>query len=400
MLKEAYDLILKRCKGKIDILGVGATGSGRYLSGKFLEADAIRNEITCQLVGTKHYFPDVDTIFEIGGQDSKFIRVKNGRIHDFAMNKICAAGTGSFLEEQAAHLGIDIENEFSSLAACSQSPRDLGSQCTVFMDTELMNALSQGVSVPDISSGLAYSIAQNYLEKVVANRSIGKNIVFQGGVASNSSVVRAFSILLNRPVRVHPHNRISGAIGAALIAKGVVEKRERVISLTGWIEKRIRQSYSVKSFQCSQCANRCQVNRINLDGKNIYFGDTCERYSSQQELSSPREAADNSKVEDQPVPDLFKEREALLATYMKNPSSSILRIALPKTSFLYEYLPFWSTFFNLLGCEVCLSPNTNMEILEMGLKKLPAETCLPIKVAFGHVQWFEKKEVDAIFSLR
>ena len=397
VLREAYVLLLKKCKGKIDILGVGATGSGRYLAGKFLEADVIHNEITSQLVGTKHYFPDVDTIFEIEGQDSKYVRVKDGRILDFTMNKICAAGTGSFLEEQAAHLGINVENEFSSLAACSQNPCDLGSQCTVFMDTELVNALSQGVSVPDISSGLAYSIARNYLEKVVANRSIGKNVVFQGGVASNPSVVRAFSLLLQMPVRVHPHNRISGAIGAALIAKNVIEKGKRAVSQTNLIEKRISQPYSITSFQCNHCSNRCQVNRVNFDGKSIYFGDTCERYSSKQDVSRRRESPECSGVRNQCVSNPFEQREALLAEYIKNPSSPILRIGLPKTSFLYEYLPFWTTFFNHLGCEVCLSPNTNMEILEMGLKKLPAETCLPIKVAFGHVRWFEKEEVDYIF---
>jgi len=397
VLREAYILLLKKCKGKIDILGVGTTGSGRYLAGKFLEADVIHNEITSQLVGTRHYFPDVDTIFEVGGQDSKFIRVKDGRILDFAMNKICAVGTGSFLGEQAIHLGINVENEFSSLAASSQSPCDLGSQCTVFMDTELMNALNQGVSVPDICSGLAYSIARNYLEKVVANRSIGKNIVFQGGVASNSSVVRAFSLLLHMPVRIHPHNRISGAIGAALNAKKVIEKGEKSISKTNLIANRISQPYSITSFQCSHCSNRCQVNRVDIDGKNIYFGDTCERYSSQQDVLHPRRSAESSGVKNQHVSNLFKERADLLAEYIKNPSSPILRIALPKTSFLYEYMPFWTTFFNHLGCEVCLSPNTNMEILEMGLKKLPAETCLPIKVAFGHVQWFEKKDVDYIF---
>ena len=387
VVKEAYKQLVKTCYGRVSLLGVGTTGSGRYLAGRFLESDVIHNEITCQLIGTKHFFSDVDTIFEIGGQDSKYIRVKDGRIHDFTMNKICSAGTGSFLEEQAAHIGIAVEDEFSAQAALSDKPRDLGSQCTVFMDTELVNALSRGVTLPDITAGLAYSIARNYLEKVVSDRTIGKNIVFQGGVASNPAVVRAFSLLLKRPIQVHPYNRISGAIGAALIAKSTVERRSEVRSKTAQLEKRINQPYTISSFQCKSCSNRCHVNCIRFDGESIYFGDICEKYTSKQDYL--RKATR--------IPDLFEERETLLQSTICNPSRPTHRIALPKASFLQEYLPFWIAFFTHLGCEITFSPNTNMEILEMGLSKLPAETCLPIKIAFGHVQWLLQKEADFIF---
>jgi predicted CoA-substrate-specific enzyme activase len=386
-IKEAYRQLLAQCRGRLRILGVGTTGSGRYLAGKFLQSDVIHNEITCQLVGTKHFFRDVDTIFEIGGQDSKFIRVLDGRIHDFAMNKICSAGTGSFLEEQADHIDIDVEDEFSRQAGRSQKPCDLGSQCTVFMDTELVNALGRGVTVPDITAGLAYSIARNYLEKVVSERAIGENIVFQGGVASNPSVVRAFSLLLNKPIQVHPHNRISGAIGAALIAKNAGTNREVIESKSDSLEKRINQAYKITSFQCKQCTNRCHVNCIRFDGESIFFGDICERYTAKQK--SPAKISD--------VPDLFQERDDFLTDLIRNPDKPKCRIALPKASFLHEYLPFWISFFNYLGCEVSLSPNTDMEILEMGLRKLPTETCLPIKIAFGHVQWLMQKEVDFVF---
>ena len=386
-VKEAYGKLVETCHGRLVILGVGTTGSGRYLAGRFLESDVIHNEITCQLYGTKHFFSDVDTIFEIGGQDSKYIRVNNGRIHDFTMNKICSAGTGSFLEEQAALLGIAVEEEFSAQASRSEKPWDLGSQCTVFMDTELVNALSRGVTIPDITAGLAYSIARNYLEKVVSNRTIGKNIVFQGGVASNPAVVQAFALLLKRLIRVHPYNRISGAIGAALIAKNASKSRIAVQSKTAQLEKRINQLYTTSSFQCKSCSNRCHVNRIRFDGESIYFGDVCEKYTSQQEYV-PTKAR---------IPDLFEERENLVQSYLCNPMLPTHRIALPKASFLHEYLPFWISFFTHLGCEVTFSPNTNMEIMEMGLSKLPTETCLPIKIAFGHVQWLLQKEVDFIF---
>jgi predicted CoA-substrate-specific enzyme activase len=387
VLKEAYEQLSLKCPDRLHILGVGTTGSGRYLAGRFLQSDVIHNEITCQLMGTKHYFPDVDTIIEIGGQDSKYIHVKDGRIHDFTMNKICSAGTGSFLEEQASHLGIAVEEEFSVQASRSKEPCDLGSQCTVFMDTELVNALSQGVTLSDITAGLAYSIARNYLEKVVADRTIGKNIVFQGGVASNPAVVQAFSLLLNRSIQVHPFNRISGAIGAALIAKNAVESRICSQPKTTQLESRINQPYAITSFQCKGCTNQCHVNCIRFNGESIYFGDVCEKYTAKQEYAQEKTA----------VPNLFQERDVLLQNFIQNPSMPTHRIALPKASFLYEYLPFWISFFNHLGCEVSLSPNTNMEIMEMGLSKLPTETCLPIKIAFGHVQWLLQKEVDFVF---
>jgi len=137
-------------------------------------------------------FPEVDTIFEIGGQDSKFIQVENGRVVDFNLNKICAAGTGSFLEEQAAQVGLRVEKDFAILASASEHPSDLGSRCTVFMESELLNEEARGQPLSDLVAGLAYSIARNYLEKVVERRPIGQNIVFQGGVASNQAVVRAF----------------------------------------------------------------------------------------------------------------------------------------------------------------------------------------------------------------
>jgi predicted CoA-substrate-specific enzyme activase len=394
VLREGFECLLQKCHGRLKILGVGTTGSGRYLAGKILQADTIHNEITCQLISTSSHFPDVDTIFEIGGQDSKFISVKNGQIVDFTMNKICAAGTGSFLEEQAEQIGIDIEGEFSSLAAKSGSPHDLGSRCTVFMDTELVNALSRGTSIPDICAGLAYSIVRNYLEKVVADRPIGDHVVFQGGVASNPSVVQAFALWLGKSINVHPHNRISGAIGAALVAQKTVEAIEGHESLTERLVRRVRQAYSVDSFQCQQCANKCEVNCISISGDRIYFGDTCERYTSQQTRSEKTPFPSPHKIS--PIPDLFKEREGMLSSSVEKPSSSPLTIGLPRASYLFEYLPFWTAFFNHLGYDVQVSPPSNSEIFANGLRRLSAESCLPVKIAYGHIQWLLDKKVDKV----
>ena len=388
-IREGYGVLKSRCRGELEVSGIGTTGSGRYLAGKLLRADVIHNEITCQMESTVHYFPETDTIFEIGGQDSKYISVRDGKLRDFTMNKVCAAGTGSFLEEQAGPLGVQIEAEFSALAAESQTPYDLGSRCTVFMDTELTQAVGRGVSLPDLTAGLAYSIARNYLEKVVSGRPVGQKIVLQGGVASNASVVRAFSLLLGRTVQVHPFNRISGAIGAALMAKEKARKDARPSPSHQKLEERILQEYSVSSFECPQCSNRCQVNKIQLGSETLFFGDTCERYTSQQtHLPSRTKPL---------LPDLFKERDDLVKSLIHNPSSPALKIGLPRASFMFEYLPFWVTFFNRLGCAVTLSPDSSGDVLGKGLKELPAETCFPIKLAFGHVKSLLKTDVDWIF---
>ncbi|MGD9344439.1 MAG: acyl-CoA dehydratase activase [Candidatus Aminicenantes bacterium] len=396
VLKEGFEALLEKCNGHLSILGVGTTGSGRYLAGKILQADAIHNEITCQLITASRYFPEVDTIFEIGGQDSKFISVKDGQIVDFTMNKICAAGTGSFLEEQADQLGINIEQKFSSLAAQSSRPYDLGSRCTVFMDTELVNALSRGVSIPNICAGLAYSIVRNYLEKVVADRSIGDHVVFQGGVASNPAVVRAFSHWLGQKIDVHPHNRISGAIGAALIAQRAKDVRERTDSLTEGLKKRIKQPYTVRSFQCQQCSNRCEVNCISMADEKIYFGDTCERYTSQKSMDEPPTPVSSVQSGTSCPKDFFSEREHLLSCLVQDKIPSSLTIGLPRASYLIEYLPFWTTFFHHLGYSVEVSPPSNSEMFANGLQKLSAEACLPVKIAYGHAQWLLDRGVDKV----
>jgi predicted CoA-substrate-specific enzyme activase len=397
VLKEGYRELLRKCAGGFEVLGIGTTGSGRHLAGALLQADVVHNEITCQLRSAVHYFPEVDTVFEIGGQDSKFISAHGGRIRDFAMNKICAAGTGSFLEEQAEILGIRIEDEFSRLAASSDAPADLGSRCTVFMESELTDSMGRGVPAADISAGLAHSIARNYLEKVVAGRPVGEAIVFQGGVASNPSVVRALALETGREIRVHPHNRISGAIGAALMARERVRERGKTSPDTAAVGRRLGQDYAVTSFTCPVCSNRCQVNRIAFEDGAVFFGDTCERYTAGQGLEPAGAAAGRRPPGPETKPDLFQERAELMESYIRNPDRPSLRIGLPRASLFCEYLPFWAVFFNRLGAEVVVSPVSDPELLERGLRKLPVETCLPIKIAFGHIEWFKGKAVDRVF---
>jgi len=364
----------------LHVLGVAVTGSGRHLAGHLLGADLVKNEITCQLRGAVEIAPDVDTIFEIGGQDSKYIHVRDGRIEDFVMNKICAAGTGSFLEEQADHLGVAIVDEYSRLAVVSTAPPDLGCQCTVFMHSEVIAAQRRGTSTPDLCAGLAYSVAHNYLDRVVSKRPIGRSIMFQGGVAHNPSVVAAFQQILERPVRVHPYAKVSGAIGAALLV------REASPTTTYFRGLDACRDQEVKSFECEACANRCQVNRILIERHKVYFGDACERYSS--------------RVVGQPendVPDLVARWQEIERPCLAPPPEPRGRIGIPRASTLLDQLPFWTPFFARLGYEVVPSQPSSQTTLQAGLRRLPAETCLPIKLAFGHVQELVEAGVDRIF---
>jgi predicted CoA-substrate-specific enzyme activase len=177
---------------QVVVRGVGSTGSGRYLTGHFVGADTIKNEITAQATAAIFYHPEVDTVFEIGGQDSKFISIDRGVIVDFEMNKVCAAGTGSFLEEQAEKLGIDIVGQFGELALGSRQPAKLGERCTVFMESDLNSHQQKGAAKEDLVGGLAHSIVLNYLQKVVGAKRIGEQVLFQGGVTNNQAVVAAF----------------------------------------------------------------------------------------------------------------------------------------------------------------------------------------------------------------
>jgi len=204
------------------IHGVGVTGSGRELVGRYVGADVVKNEITAQARAAVVIDPNVDTILEIGGQDSKFVQLDSGVVVDFSLNKACAAGTGSFLEEQALRLGLSLEDMVTSALQAPQ-PVPLGERCTVFMESDLIHHQNRGMAKRDLSAGLAYSIALNYLNRVVGDRPIGERVFFQGGVAGNDAVVAAFTSLLGKPVQVPPHFEVTGALGVALIAKEVME---------------------------------------------------------------------------------------------------------------------------------------------------------------------------------
>ncbi|MBF0517897.1 MAG: CoA protein activase, partial [Nitrospirae bacterium] len=211
--------IEKEIAGHVEIAGIGTTGSGRYMIADFIGADIVKNEITAQATAAISIDGSVDTIFEIGGQDSKYISIEDGVITDFEMNKACAAGTGSFLEEQADKLSISIKEEFASESFSSTQPCNLGERCTVFMENSLMANIQRGSQKNDLLAGLSYSIVENYINRVVAGKRIGDKIFFQGGTAHNKAVVAAFEKFTGQTITVPPNHDVTGAIGMALIAK-------------------------------------------------------------------------------------------------------------------------------------------------------------------------------------
>ena len=382
VLREGMADLSARTQGRLNVLGVGTTGSGRHLAGSLLGADVVKNEITCQLIGARHVLPEVDTILEIGGQDSKYVSVLNGRIADFVMNKICAAGTGSFLEEQGDSLGVSIFEEFESLALAAAAPASLGSQCTVFMDSEVVAARQRGVALEDVLAGLALSVAKNYLERVVEGRRIGDHVVFQGGVASNRAVVAAFEQLLGCEVTVHPYNRVSGAIGAAVAARDEMGDGESAFRGLGAVE-----AASVETFECRACSNLCQVSRIRVEDRTSFFGDVCERFSARE---AQRSAAG--------LPDLVAEVEDRLKSYAGG-EAWLGTAGIPRASMMYDLFPFWSTFLRSLGFKVVLPGISDKTVLDEGVRRVTAETCLPIKLTYGHVAGLldGPEEIDFVF---
>jgi predicted CoA-substrate-specific enzyme activase len=369
-ITEGLRRVGRRLEGRVRIMGAATTGSGRYLTGDFIGADVVRNEITAQATAAAAIDPSVDTIFEIGGQDSKFISLEHGAIVDFMMNKVCAAGTGSYLEEQAEKLGISIREEFGRLALEAQAPVRMGERCTVFMESDIVHHQQRGAAKDDLVAGLSYSIVYNYLNKVVEDRRIGNNIFYQGATAANKGIVAAFEAVCGKPITVPPHHDVTGAIGAALLAM-----RERT-----WETSRFKGfhladcKYTINSFECQSCPNRCEIRQVQIEGERpLFYGSRCEKYE-----------VDTKQVKHD-LPDLVKEREDLL--YGEEPPRESARnaIGLPRTMYFQELMPFFRTFLSELGFTVVLSPKTNKAVIRQGVESLAAEPCYPVKVAHGHV---------------
>ncbi|MEO0095957.1 MAG: acyl-CoA dehydratase activase [candidate division WOR-3 bacterium] len=362
---------------KIEIIGVGTTGSGRYLIGELIGADVIKNEISAQARAAIEIVPDVDTIFEIGGQDSKYISIENKTIVDFEMNKVCAAGTGSFLEEQTQVLGVKLE-EFGDRALEAKSPINLGERCTVFIGSEVIHYQNNLAERENLLAGLGYSTVFNYLNRVVGSKKIGEHIAFQGGVAANKAVVSAFEEVLNKKIIVPPNHDVTGAIGIALIVRdsGIQKTKFKGFDLA-------KKSYKTDSFFCKHCSNECEINRIKIEGeKPLFYGGRCERYEERE------------KVEDKNLPDLFKVRNEI---FFKTEDVEGIEIGIPRALIFYELFPFFSRFLAELGFKPVLSKETNRSIVDAGTALTIADTCFPVKTCLGHIDSLVKKGIKKFF---
>lgn len=260
----------------IRIKAVGTTGSGRQLAGAIVGADIIKNEITAHAVAASDFCPDAQTVIEIGGQDSKIIIMRQGVVTDFAMNTVCAAGTGSFLDQQAARLGIPIA-DFGEIALRSQSTVRIAGRCTVFAESDMIHKQQVGHSMADILAGLCAAMVRNYMNNVGKGKEIRSPAIFQGGVAANLGMRKALEDELGCPVVVPPAFDVMGALGAALIAKDHVERTGQPTTFRGFGVS--DASYAVDSFECSECANQCEIINIAMDGDLVArWGSRCGRW--------------------------------------------------------------------------------------------------------------------------
>lgn len=253
-----------------EVVSVGTTGSARKLIGVITGAAVVKNEITAHAVGTLSLHPDVRTVFEIGGQDSKIILLDQGVVTDYAMNTLCAAGTGSFLSSQARRLGVEVE-DFGRIALTSQNPTPIAARCTVFAESDLVHKAQIGHSREDIIAGLCKAVVTNYLNNVAKGKAIRPPIVFQGGVSKNVGVVRAFEQAVGHPVIVDENGHLTGALGAAILAR-------RSGKETPFSFEIAEADFKTRGVNCGRCANQCEIICVYRDGKLLdAWGNRCEK---------------------------------------------------------------------------------------------------------------------------
>lgn len=276
---EAVQTGLRQIKERnpsITVQGVGTTGSGRHLAGIVVGADAVKNEITAHAIAAMHIEPKVQTIIEIGGQDSKMIIIRNGVVTDFAMNTVCAAGTGSFLDQQAARLNIPIE-EFGDRAVESKAPVRVAGRCAVFAESDMIHKQQTGHQISDILNGLCQALVRNYLSNVGKGKAIKSPIIFQGGVAANKGMKKAFEEALKCNVSIPEHYNVMGAIGAALLAKENLQVTDKT-AFRGF--DIVDYTYSPRSFECNGCPNLCEVIELKMNDKIVSrWGDRCGKWT-------------------------------------------------------------------------------------------------------------------------
>lgn len=367
------------------------TGSGRFLSQKILNAEYAVDEITCQAEGVKFLCEDNEntiSIIEIGGEDSKFLQLKDGLLFDYNMNPVCAAGTGTFLENLANLLGVKIEEEFSNKAFEADFAIDLGDTCTLLSQSALVSAASRGLPLSSQLASLAYSSARNYISKTVENRPLEGKIIFTGATAYNHALASAFAEELDNNIIIPPYPELSGAIGSAIIAKVFYESGKK----SKFSFKKIDNLYDFKvsKSECNAACDHehnCTLDVIKFtDGSKFLYGDRCGRFSNI-----------DKETEDIDFPDLAKRRNELFFKAAGNSLDEGPTVGIAKAGMFYDLFPFWSAFFKEIGAKVVLSSDSSEKILEKGKKYLNSEMCYPVEVLFGHYKDLLEMNVDYIF---
>ncbi len=377
----------EQIRDQVQILGVATTGSGRSVVGDFLNADLIIDEITAHARGAVEIDPEVDTIFEIGGQDAKYISIANTHPLDFDMNKVCAAGTGSFLHELANKYGIDIVGEFQEIALSSNRPVKLAERCTVFMESDLVSYQQKGVPREDLIGGLCYAIVHNYLNRVVGNRRIREKVMFLGGPSLNKAVVAAFENILGQGLIVPRHREVLGAFGAAVSLQEKMRSEGIKESTFRGIDSAIndRMSHSERTCRAdTECHNQCKLKVYNFDGRKSIWGGECGRYERSRRTEERKENLFDvrQRIWQSHVQGIFEPvQDVPLMEVEGRPTVGMIRALYGLQSSV-----LWAHFFDHLGFRLVLTPPTSEQISRIGIETMAAETCYPMKVSHGHAK--------------
>lgn len=388
MLKELYKNLPPTAKLRFS----GVTGYGEKLIQTGLNIDLNEIETIAHYTAAKEFEPEVSSIIDIGGQDMKYIKIKDDTIDNIMLNEACSSGCGSFLETFAKSLGISIE-EFVQEALNSKAPVDLGSRCTVFMNSKIKQAQKEGASVGDISAGLSYSIIKNAIQKVMKVRDVktlGEHIVVQGGTFYNDAVLRSFEKIVGREV-VRPNIAgLMGAYGVALLAKEqfIANMDMEYYSSVLKADELDKLNIKITHTRCNSCENHCLLTINQFDnGKRFISGNRCEKGSGE-----------TSKNKD--LPNLYQYKQERLFSYKPLEESEAKRgtIGIPRVLNMYEDYPFWFTFFTNLGFRVILSEKSNRKTYEKGIESMPSESvCYPAKLAHGHIESLLEQGIKTIF---
>jgi len=394
-VKECLVEVQKQLKAqigdaKIKISLVATTGSSREILGVYLETPGVYNEIIAHAYGTTFFQNDIDTIFEIGGQDAKYVSLRNKVPIDYAMNEACSAGTGSFIEESAAgDLNITNVREIGDIAVNAQSPLKFGEHCSAFINSDIRKAIQFGASREDITAGIITSIVSNYLNRVVGNRSVGKRIVLQGGVALNKAVPLAFAMLLDKDIIVPPNPELLGCFGVGILAKQKLEEgflQKGDFTIESMLASEIVYE---REFKCQACDNLCPVRVLSVNGHKYMFGGRCNKYANMRRKKEFNEANVFNYIEKRNDL-LFNECAPKREDLVKKHSFTI---GAARAFSVYTMWPFYSWFFHSLGIEFLLSEDIEPE----GVARTEGQYCFPAEIAHGAVQNILTMGTDYIF---